>query len=320
MMINTKRAKRIFAYILSVVFALVMFSGCAESENKNKNEKVKIVTTLFPQYDFARTIASNKADVILLLKPGVSSHSYEPTSADMLEIANADMFVYTGKDMEVWADTVLKSVENDSLKVVDVSKGTKVDFVQHNEHGTQDEHSENESVYDPHIWTNPQNAKIIVANILDALKEIDEANSEYYEKNATSLLKELDTLDNDFETFFNSCENKTIVFGGKFAMHYFAQRYGLNCIAAYDTCSGEGEASPGKIAYICDVIRNENLKAVYYEELTDPAVANTIAQETNTTPLLLHSCHNVSENDFNSGETYISLMRKNLENLKEGMK
>ena len=102
-------------------------------------------------------------------------------------------------------------------------------------------------------------------------------------------------------------------------MYYFAKRYGLNCIAAFDTCSGEGEASPGKIAELCEIIKKNNLKAVYYEELSDPSVANTIAAETNTKALLLHSCHNVSESDFNSGKGYISLMRQNLENLKQGM-
>lgn len=310
------KMRKIVLCVFLVIATVFCFSSCADTQEK-ENKKVKIVTTLFPQYDFARSIAGDRAEVTLLLKPGTESHSYEPTSADMLEIANADIFVYTGKDMEVWADTILQSVENEKLNVVDVSDGVKKALL-HHEDGEDEKHSQHETIYDPHIWTNPQNAKIIAKNILNALKETDSENAEYYEDNAQRLFEEFDSLDRDFENFFNSCENKTLVFGGKFAMYYFAERYGLNTIAAYDTCSGEGEASPGKIAYICDVMRKENIKAVYYEELVNPAVANTIASETGAQALLLHSCHNVSESDFSSGETYVSLMRKNLENLKKG--
>ncbi len=303
----------LFAFL---AFSVMLFSSCAAPETKS--DKISVITTLFPQYDFAKTIAQDKADIKLLLKPGVDSHSYEPTSSDMIEISNADLFIYTGNSMETWAKTILDSVDSSTLKTVDVSNGINLVTVaeEHHENAAHDEH---DSIYDPHIWTDPQNAKIIVKNISDALCAADEKNAGFYRQNAENLLNELDKLDSDFEAFFSSCENKTIVFGSRFAMYYFAKRYGLNCIAAFDTCSGEGEASPGKIAELCEIIKKNNLKAVYYEELSDPSVANTIAAETNTKALLLHSCHNVSESDFNSGKGYISLMRQNLENLKQGM-
>ena len=313
---------------IAVTASVLSLSACTH-ENKDSG-KIKIITTLFPQYDFAKTIAGEHADVKLLIKPGAESHSYEPTSADMMEIADASMFIYTGDSMENWAKTILDSVKNDSLSVVDVSEGVKIATVDevssyessahsHTDEEThEDEHSH--GIYDPHIWTDPQNAEIIVSNILNALIKLDPDNREIYEKNAENLIKELRLLDKDFETFFSSCENKKIVFGGKFAMYYFAKRYDLQYEAAYDSCSGESEASPGKIAELIEDIKSENLRAVFYEELENPSVAQTIAKETNTQALLLHSCHNVTKDEFESGATYISLMRQNLENLKKGMK
>lgn len=315
------KTRRVFNCILAVVI-IVVAVACASScsQNMNIGKKPLVVTTLFPQYDFIRTIAGDKVDVKLLLKPGSDSHSYEPTGADMIEIAKASLFVYTGDEMENWAKTILDSVKSDSLKVVDVSENIEIAMVEDIHNKEHKIHSHDGNVYDPHIWTSPLNAIKIVENLLKALISIDGENEEFYKKNAEVLIRELNELDGDFEEFFNSLEKKKLVFGGKFSMHYFAERYGLVCDAAYDTCSTEGEASPGKIAELIEEIKTENLGAVFYAELESPSVAQTIANETNTEALLLHSCHNVTKDEFERGETYISLMRQNFENLKKGMK
>lgn len=298
--------------LLVIFISLFFLTGCSPAPTESEN--LKVVATLFPQYDFARTIGGDKVDVSLLLKPGTDSHSYEPTGADIIEISNSDIFIYTGKSMEAWAQTILDSVSNSDLNVLDVSDGIEIATVNSSEH----EHAHN--VYDPHIWTDPQNAKIICKNILDSFIKADPENTDYYTQNAEKLFSELDLLDKDFELFFSEGENKKMIFGGKFALYYFAKRYNVEYEAAYDSCGTQSEPSPGKIAHLIDEIKSKNLKAVFYAELTAPTVAETIAKETGAKPLLFHSCHNVSNEDFKNGETYISLMRKNLENLKQGMK
>ncbi len=314
--------KKLISFLTIILIVVASFSMTACSNSIENKAKPTIITTLFPQYDFVRAIAKDKANVKLLLKPGSDSHSYEPTASDMLEIAEAKLFIYTGDAMERWAKTILDSVESETLTVVDVSKNVeiaKISDVHQEGEKKADEQGHNHNVYDPHIWTNPQNAIIIVNDILNSLVSIDAKNEEFYKKNAEELIQSLTELDKDFELFFSSVENKKIVFGGKFSMYYFAKRYGLNCKAAYDTCSTEGEASPGKIAELIEEINSENIKAIYFAELENPSVAKTIAAETGAMPLMLHSCHNVTKDEFDRGETYISLMHQNLENLKKGM-
>ncbi len=312
--------KKILIIILSAILLLNFIFLCSCSKTMSSNEKLKVVATLFPQYDFAKVIGGDKAEIKLLLKPGIDSHSYEPTGNDMMEIADSDMFIYTGALMEHWAETILNSISGSDLYIVDVSSGIEVEHSVH-EHTEEQEHFDEyaHSVYDPHIWTDPLNAKIMVKTILDSFIAKDPKNEVYYAENATKLLNELDSLNNDFVSFFETCKNKKLIFGGKFAMYYFAKRYNLEYEAAYDNCSVQNEPSPGKIAELIDIIKSENINAVFYEELIIPTVAQTIANETGATPLLLHSCHNISTDDFNNGETYVSLMRKNLENLKIGM-
>lgn len=336
----------LFVSLMVVLIISLIFSFEENKADDKEDEKITVVATLFPQYDFARQIAGEHINLVLLLPPGMESHSFDLRPSDMIKIKESDMFIYTGKYMESWAETIIASVD-DSVKVVDASRG--IELVKGNDYGIgehshehedehdEDEHDESEHdeddheeeellhhghhhEYDPHIWTSPVNAIIMVENIRDALCEIDEANADEYRRNAESYIEELKKLDSAFKAASEELEDKCIFFGGRFAMTYFAREYGFDCIAAYHDCSAEAEPSIAKVMLLIDEIKLHGAKAIYYEELVDPKVAATIADETGVKLLLLHSAHNVSKADFDSGVTYLDIMWKDLDAIKEGLR
>jgi len=333
--------KKILTVIFVVLLAASLF-GCTQnqktsdlSENENSNEKIKIVTTLFPQYDFARQIAGDKAEVALLLPPGAESHSFEPTPSDIITINKADIFIYTGKYMEPWAEKIIQSTDSDTINILDVSNGItlfKEDHEHDEEEHDEDEHTEDDidnseehggdghnHEYDPHIWTSPVIAKKMVDNIAASLCYVDSENASYYKSNAEKYKKQLDELDAEFNEIVNTGVRNKIYFGGRFALHYFTEEYGLEHESAYDNCSSETEPSAHDIAQIIDEIKEHKIPVIYYEELTDPKVSRSISEDTGAEMLLFHSCHNISKEDFEKGVTYLDIMKQNAENLKKGL-
>lgn len=308
--------KRLIATALSLTM-LVNVSACGQNKEKDSS-KIQIMATLFPQYDFAREIGGDKVEVTMLLSPGMESHSFDPTPSDIVSINKSDLFIYTGKYMETWADTIIDSIDEKNVYVLDVSNGIVLDKEEHSDEEEQEEEHYHE--YEPHIWTSPINAMQMVDNILEALVEIDPENEAYYTDNANSYKEELSKLDKDFKEVVANGNRTDIYFGGRFAMYYFAKEYGLNCIAAYDSCSSETEPSAGQVASIIDSMRENDAKVVFYEELVNPQVATTIAEAVDGQTLLLHSCHNVSKEEFENGVTYLDLMKQNVINLEEGLK
>ncbi len=322
--------KKLILVLLIVVVLSGLLMGCNGNKSKAKDEagddRLKVVATLFPQYDFVREIAGDKADITLLMSPGVESHSYEPSPADIIKINESDLFIYTGKYMEPWAQSIIDGVESKDIKILNVSQNIKLDRSEdneeHDDHEDEDDHSEKEHAaheYDPHVWTSPVNAKIMVENILKELCELDPENADYYKQRTENYLNELTDLDNEFREVFASAKRTEIIFAGKFALHYFAEEYGMEYDAAFDSCSTETEPSVKVIAELIDEIKEENIPVVFYPELSDPKVARSISDETGAEMLLLHSCHNLSKDEFKDGATYLSLMKENAENLKIGL-
>lgn len=369
--------KRLVLIICAIAVGICAFAaGCSKGSSDNSGaagdesgKKMKIVATLFPQYDFARQIAGDYADVTLLLPPGMESHSYDLRPADMIEIRESDMFIYTGKYMEVWAQTIIDSLD-DSVMVVDVSDGITLEkeedyFVdehsthehsahehsahedtdEDDEHGAHedtdgdDEHGAHENTdeddehdshaehshsghtheYDPHIWTSPVYAMQMVENIVDALMEKDPQHAEEYRQRADEYIDKLAEVDAAFRQVSEESARRTIFFGGRFAMTYFVREYDFDCVSAYHDCSAESELSISSVMRMIDEIKESGAKAVYYEELADPKVARTIAEETGVKLLLLHSAHNVSRQEYENGVTYLDIMWNNVEKLKEGL-
>ena len=394
---NRLRLGKSFVYAMSIfIMAVSVFIvGCAKEggndgdTQRDSDKKIKSVATLFPQYDFARQIADDYADVTLLLPPGMESHSYDLRPSDMIEIRESDMFIYTGKYMETWAQTIIDSLD-DSVMVVDVSDGITLEreedyFVdeleehgedeheedahEHNEdeheeeaahehdedeheeeaehdedeyeeaaHGHEDEHDEEAAhehedeeqhtshshaghthEYDPHIWTSPVYAMQMVENIVDALVAEDPQHESEYRQRADEYIAKLKEVDSAFRKVSESAQHRTIFFGGRFAMTYFVREYGFACVSAYHDCSAESEPSISSVMKMIDEIKASGAKAVFYEELVDPKVARTIAEETQVKLLLLHSAHNVSREEYENGVTYLDIMWQNVKNLEEGL-
>ncbi|MGN1098666.1 MAG: metal ABC transporter substrate-binding protein [Clostridia bacterium] len=305
--------------ILCILFsALLMLSGCGPKRITDSG-KLKIVSTLFPTYDFARAIAGDRADITLLLTPGKESHSYEPSTGDVIEIDGCDIFIFTGEYMEPWAEGLIEGLDN-SPTVVDASGGITLDREEEHEEHEEHHHEAHEHEFDPHIWTSPRNCLTIVDSILEAMILEDGENADYYRKNAADLKDRLNALDREFREIVSESTTKKIYHGGRFSMYYFVKEYGLEWEAAYDSCSSDTEPSVRRICEMIDEMKEDGAKVVFYEELSNNSVAKLIADETGAEPLLLHSCHNLTQQEWDSGETYLSLMKKNAENLREALK
>lgn len=294
-----------------LLLCLCLLVGCVPAQKEQKG-KLKIVATLFPQYDFCRAIAGDEAEVTLLLPPGMESHTYEPSVSDMLAIHACDLFFYTGEAMEPWAET-LKSSLPSSVRVADVSVG--IELAEH-EHEHHEHHDEEHEEKDPHIWTDPNNAGIMVKNICTALCEADPAHQTLYLERAARYRVELQALDQTFQEIVSRARTRVICHGGRFSMTYFARRYGLTFLPAFDSCDSQAEPSCARVTELIKAVREQNLPVVFYEELTVPHIARVIAEETGARMMLLHTCHNLSRAERENGETYLSLMKQNAENLR----
>lgn len=326
----------VYKMVALMMICLLTFplSSCGKADKRDG--KLLIVTTLFPQYDFAKQIAGDKAEVKLLLSPGTEAHSYDPTPSDIVDINESDLFIYTGDYMETWAAKIIKGLEKD-VNILDVSDKVEIIKTEDEESHSHSEeehiyseeniddneenegHSGHNHIYDPHIWTSLSNAKIMVQNIVDELVKIDSENEDYYRANGEKYLLELTELDNRFKEVVENSDIKTIYFADKFAMYYFVKDYGLDYVSAYDSCSSETEPSAKLVAEMIDEVKENNAPAIYYAELSNHKAADTISKETGAKEYLLHSCHNISKDEYKNGVTYISLMEQNLENLKKGL-
>ena len=315
----TMKKGLIFIFVSILIFSACVYIAKPKDGKKSVSDKIKIVATLYPQYDFAKQIGGEKVEVSMLLTPGTETHTYEPTPQDIINVNDSDVFVYTGKYMEPWADRIISSVDSNT-KVLDASQNTNMikseDDEEHDEHEEENHNHEHHHEYDPHIWLDPNNAVIMVENITNQLCSIDAENADYYKSNWETLISEIRQVDADIESLVNNSKNKKIAFGGTFAYAYFVNRYGLEYVTAYDSCGESAEPSVAKVKEVIDYMRENNIKVVFYQELSAGKIADSIASETGAKKLIFHTIHNASQDEINNGETYVSLMKKNLENLK----
>lgn len=313
--------KIIVLFVVALLAILFIFARSREKLSLRlagpTDEKISVVTTIFPVYDFTRAIAGNRVRITLLLPPGMESHSFEPTPADIAAISAARVFFYTSKAMEPWALKLAGGFEKGKKPLlVDSSLGIAMAAFSEKH---KDSESGHEAMEDPHIWTDPNNAMVMTKNILDALIAVDPKNETYYRENAKKRLAELSALDRDIKIAVAKAKRREIVLGDRNAMNYFFKRYGITARAAFDSCSAGQEPSVKAIVELKEMIEKNDVSVIYYEELHEPRVARALAEGADARLLSLHSLHNLSKADFDAGETYISLMRRNLENLKEGL-
>lgn len=309
-----RKPSRLTAVFL-ILFVVMVFS-CGTKTEPEQGKKITVVTTLFPLFDFARSIAQGKANIMLMLPPGVEAHSYEPKPADIIKIDKADVFVYTGKYMEPWAHDILNSTTNKKLVVVDASRGITLVPMKPAQDPAKDGHIHGS--YDPHMWLDFDNAIKMVDTITGGLSAADPANREFYRKNADMCREKLAALDREYRDSLTVCKKKTLIHGGHFAFGYLARRYGLEYISAYEG-SPNAEPTARKIIALQKKLRENNIHYIFYEELLNPRVPEIIAKETGAKLLKLNGAHNITKDEFTSGVTFLSLMENNLKNLKTGL-
>lgn len=287
------------------------FSSCGEVERSTG--KISVVTTIFPYYDFARSVSKGTSDVDMLLKPGSDVHSFEPTPSDILKIRNADLFIYNGGESDEWVDSILESLGDTDKPVV--MKMT--DYVKPLTEMDADHHAEDEE--DEHIWTSLDNAKTLVSKISDEVSKLDQKNKSVYTKNSLDYIEKISKVQGEIENTVNSSKSKKIVVGDRFPLLYFATEFSLDWECAFPGCSTETEPSLDRLSKLTDTIEKDKIKTILKLEMSENKVADTLADETNTKVRTFCSAESVSKEDFAKNVTYVDLMERNNNALKEAL-
>ncbi|HTZ41132.1 MAG TPA: zinc ABC transporter substrate-binding protein [Syntrophales bacterium] len=303
---------------ISLLFALCIIAwSCQGKVAEKPTGKLAVLTTLFPLYDFAKNVAADRAEISLLLPPGMEPHGFEPRPADILKLHSADVFIYTSPEMEPWSVNLLRGLQDRKIEIVNASLGLTSDEKRAAERHAHSDPAHKTDV-DPHLWLDFSNAMRMVDNIRDGLIRKDPAGKDIYEKNAAAYNEKLKDLDNRYRAALTGCRIRCIISGGHSAFQSLAARYGLEYVSVYGF-SPDAEPTPGSIARIARTLRQKGSRYLFYEELLDPRVARTIARETGVSLIRLHGAHNLTREEFDRGDTFIGIMNTNLDHLKTGL-
>lgn len=319
--------KKVISIIICAVMAFGVFTACSGNGNANTDSgKLKIITTIFPEYDWVRNIAGDKADITMLLDNGVDLHSYQPTADDIIKISTCDVFVYVGGTSDSWVKDTLKDAVNKDMVVLNLLDLLGENAKEEEEKEgmqTEDEEHEEGPEYDEHVWLSLRNAAVLCQKISDALCEKDAANADFYKSNTTAYIEKLNGLDSQYKDAVSAAKQKTILFGDRFPFRYLTDDYGLDYYAAFVGCSAETEASFETIMFLARKVDELGLTSIMQIETSDGSIAETIKKNTKTGDqkiLTIDSLQSVTAKDVESGSTYLSVMEKNLEVLKDALK
>ena len=326
--------KNRISLLLALAIIVGLLAGCGQQNNTNKTDKLSIVTTIFPEYDWVKEIlgdTAENAEITMLLDSGVDLHSYQPTVDDIVKISDCDLFLYVGGESDGWVKDALKNAPNEDRTVINlldvlgdsVKEEETVEGMQEEDHDHEDAdgHGE-EAEYDEHIWLSLKNAQMLVAAISEALQETDPARKDTYAANAAAYAEKLSALDGEYRAAVDSGKYKTLLFGDRFPFRYLADDYGLDYYAAFPGCSAETEASFETISFLAKKADELKLPCVLTIEGTQHKIAETVVQNTsqkNQQILTMDSMQAVTANDAASGVSYLSIMEKNLSVLKKAL-
>lgn len=295
------------------VCALVLFPGCAaqtaQPSAAGSGNKLEVCTSFYAMYDFTKKIGGDKINAVNLVPSGTEPHDWEPSSSDVIRLEKADVFIYNGAGMESWADKVLASLENKKLKAVEASQGISLIH-------SSDANGNNERD-DPHVWLDPENAKAELKNIRDALIHADTANQSTYLQNYDKYAAEFDRLDGEYRKAAEKMQNKNLVVSHQ-AFGYLCGAYGLTQVPI-EGLSPDSEPDPKRMTEIIEFVRKNKVKAIFFEDLVSPKVAESIAGQTGAKALRLNPLEGLTEEEQAKGEDYVSVMEQNLNTLKEAL-
>ena len=336
--------EKIITLILALAMAVSLFTGCGKKNNAETGEsdsnKLSVVTTIFPEYDWVREILGGKAestDLTMLLDNGVDLHSYQPTTDDIIKVFDCDLFIYVGGESDGWAENALKTAANKDIKVVSLLEvlGERVkteeivegmqdaDHAHAHDHEHEHDHGhDHEEEADEHVWLSLKNAAVLVGAIADALQELDPDNKDTYAANASAYIEKLSALDGAYQSAVDGAARKTVLFGDRFPFRYLVDDYGLRYYAAFAGCSAESEASFETVSFLAKKVDELGLPCVLTIEGKSHKLAETIVQSTagkNQKVLTMDSMQSMTSKDAANGATYLSVMEQNLSVLKEAL-
>lgn len=296
-----------FVPVLAVLFSFSLLAGCTGTTGgAASSDKLSVITSFYPMYDFASKVGGDKVSVTNLTPAGVEPHDWEPSSSDMIALEKADVFIYNGAGMEHWVDSVLASLENKDLIVVEASAAAPFLDVS----GNQDAAA---ASVDPHVWLDPEIAKIEMKAMLDAFVSGSPENADYFQANYDKYSIEFDTLDEEFTAALAQIPQKNIVVAHN-AFGYLCNAYGLTQMPI-EGLSADSEPDAARMSEIIDFVSQNNVKVIFFEELVSPKVAETIARETGSSTAVLNPLEGISTEAQAAGEDYFSVMRTNLNTL-----
>lgn len=316
--------------ILSISIPLAGVRTAEAGTTEDSGKKLKIVTTIFPEYDWTRAVLGDweaDVDLTMLLDNGTDLHSFQPAVKDIMKVSSCDLLIYVGGESDQWIEDALESAQNKDMKTINlmevlgdtIKEEETVEGMQESDHGHEDE---DEKEYDEHVWTSLRNASVICGIIAETLEEMDPENKDVYASNAATYQEKLSDLDTEYQNTVDSAKQNTLLFADRFAFRYLVDDYGLNYYAAFSGCSAESEASFKTVTFLADKLDELGLKTVLTIEKSDDRIAQTVIENTKTKDqkiLELNSMQSITSDEIADGVTYLSVIEDNLDVLKEAL-
>lgn len=320
--------------LLALALILTFCFGCVSCTKAEKSEKISVVCTLFPQYDWLREIIgdSDAIELSLIIQNGTDAHSYQPTAADIMKISNADMIVYVGGDSDLWVKEALERAKNDNIIKFEMAECEGVEL--HNissaseghNHG-EEEHSHsghNHGSLDEHLWLSLHNAEAICRRLGEELVALDENNAEKYEENAERYIEKIKRLDGEYEKAVEAAEeeNKFVLFCDRFPFVYLLEDYGVEYSAAFEGCSADVDADFATVLRLIKEADEHSLTSIAVSESANMKLADTVKNSSKSNIekiIVFNSLQAVNKGQIDKGLTYFSVMEENLRALKESI-
>lgn len=308
--------------IIAACMALFMSSFLSAAAKKS------IVCTSFSEYDWTLNVLGEKVsdfEITLLQNNGTDLHSYQPSFKDIAKITTCDLFIYVGGESNKWVNKVILNSKNKNQIVVDLMKelGSRVLEEELVEGMQAEDDEEEESESDEHIWLSVKNAIYLIDVISDSVQRIDPQNKAYYKTSAEEYKKNLSALDSEYSKITESASKKVLLFADRFPFRYLTEDYGLNYFAAFAGCSAESEASFKTMVFLSNKVDELNLSSIIILEKSSDKIAQTVISNSklkNQKILVMDSMQSVNQKEISDGKSYISIMKKNLEVLKQALK
>lgn len=315
--------KKVISILLAVIFFVMIFSGCTENKISKSDEKIDVVCTIAPVYDFVSFIAGEKIDKfnIRLLSGNGDVHGFQPSLKDALDIQSCDILIAVGTSLDSWTEKLEGTQNVNIFKLFDcLNEEQKLLFDKDHEH-SHDGDIHHDFEYDEHIWLSLKLSSIIVDNLSELLCDIDPENGVIYQKNALDYIEKLKALDEKYKSALEESKDKTVIFADRFPFGYLMRDYGITCYSAFKGCVSDADASFETVIKLAENARKFKKKTVLVLENSDHAILKAIkgaAEEQEIDFAVMDSCQTVMEKDAKNFD-YIKTMEENLNSLKKAL-